>query len=82
MFESLEVNAEHIPAYKLAAHLAQILFAVVLWILEIVVFRAKDALVTGSIGWTFAVVCLFSLLLLSHPRRTRPDMLTPVFLIL
>ncbi|KAM7204159.1 hypothetical protein V8F33_001794 [Rhypophila sp. PSN 637] len=60
MFESLEVNAEHIPAYKLGVHIAQVVFALVLWILEIVVFRAKDAPVTGAIGWTFAV-CFLSI---------------------
>lgn len=79
MFESLEVNAEHIPAYKLGFHLAQIVFAIVLWILEIVVFRAKDTPVTGSIGWTFAVVCSLGLFLFAtYPLYERPDKLTQI----
>ncbi|KAK3684801.1 hypothetical protein B0T22DRAFT_198817 [Podospora appendiculata] len=60
MWEGLEFDAEKVPAFKLGFHLAQLVFAFVLWCLEIVVFRASDAPITGSIGWTFGV-CFLSI---------------------
>lgn len=56
MWEDLELDPERIPAFKLAFHVAQILFAFVLWALEIAVFRADGAKVVGNNGWTFAAV--------------------------
>jgi hypothetical protein len=56
MWEDFEFDAERIPAFKLGFHLAQVLFAFVLWCLEIAVFRAQDARIVGNNGWTFAVV--------------------------
>ena len=55
MFD-LEVHAESIPKFKLAFHIAQIVFSLVLWCIEIAVFRADGSVVTGNVGWTFAVV--------------------------
>ncbi|KAK3327165.1 hypothetical protein B0T19DRAFT_154954 [Cercophora scortea] len=60
MWEGLEFDAEKVPAFKLGFHLAQLVFAFVLWCLEIAVFRASDAPITGSIGWTFGV-CFLSI---------------------
>jgi len=56
MWEDLELNAEHVPAFKLGFHIAQVVFALVLWCMEIAVFRADGSVVTGNVGWTFAVV--------------------------
>jgi hypothetical protein len=55
-FEDLELNAEHVPKFKLAFHIGQIVFSLVLWCMEIAVFRAEGSIVTGNVGWTFAVV--------------------------
>ncbi|KAK4453662.1 hypothetical protein QBC34DRAFT_394672 [Podospora aff. communis PSN243] len=57
-FEDLELNAEHVPKFKLAFHIGQIVFALVLWCMEIAVFRAEGSIVTGNVGWTFAVCFL------------------------
>ncbi|KAK3378236.1 hypothetical protein B0H63DRAFT_241694 [Podospora didyma] len=57
MWEDFEVNAENIPSWKLGFHIAQIVFAFVLWCLEIAVFKDKDASINGNNGWTFA--CFF-----------------------
>ena len=56
MWEDFEVNAENIPSWKLGFHIAQIVFAFVLWCLEIAVFKDKDASINGNNGWTFACV--------------------------
>ncbi|KAK0664014.1 hypothetical protein QBC41DRAFT_21460 [Cercophora samala] len=58
MWEDFELDAEQIPAFKLAFHIAQIVFAFVLWCLEIAVFRADSAKIVGNNGWTFAVFFL------------------------
>lgn len=52
----LEVHAEGIPKWKLVFHIAQIICSLVLWCIEIAVFRADGSVVTGNVGWTFAVV--------------------------
>lgn len=58
MWDDFEVNAEGIPKYKLLFHSFQIIFAFVLWCLEIAVFRHDSAKITGRNGWTFAMVCI------------------------
>lgn len=58
MFEDTEFDPETVPLFKLGFHLAQIVFVVVLWILEIVVFRSQDSVINGNVGWTFAVCFL------------------------
>jgi hypothetical protein len=58
MFDNFEWDYEHVPWYKLGFHLAQVVFAFTLWCLEIAVFRASDATITGGTGWTFACVCV------------------------
>ncbi|KAK3326553.1 hypothetical protein B0H66DRAFT_164239 [Apodospora peruviana] len=60
MWDEFEFNPENVPALKLGFHIAQIVCALVLWILEIVVFRDKDTPITGGIGWTFGV-CFLSI---------------------
>ncbi len=56
MWEDFEFDPERIPLFKLIFHCAQIGFAFICWILEIVVFRADGAAINGNNGWTFAVV--------------------------
>ncbi|KXX78468.1 hypothetical protein MMYC01_205593 [Madurella mycetomatis] len=56
MWEDIEFDPEQIPAFKLGFHIAQIIFAFVLWCLEIAVFRNDEARIVGNNGWTFAVV--------------------------
>ena len=60
MWEDLELNAEYIPSFKLGFHIAQFICAFVLFCLEIAVFRAKDSVINGNVGWTFAC-CFLSL---------------------
>jgi len=70
MWEALEVNAEHVPAFKLGFHLAQVVLALVLWCIEIAVFRAEGSTVTGNVGWTFAVVRTSCVLRLEGVRES------------
>ena len=58
MFENLELDPERIPLFKLIFHILQIVFAFVLWCLEIAVFKNSSAKIVGKNGWTFGVVCL------------------------
>ncbi|KAK4155955.1 hypothetical protein C8A00DRAFT_41509 [Chaetomidium leptoderma] len=58
MWEDLELDPERIPTFKLVFHSLQILFAFVLWCLEIAVFRADDSKIVGNNGWTFGVFFL------------------------
>ncbi|EFX02547.1 chaperone-binding protein [Grosmannia clavigera kw1407] len=75
MFE-FEINAEHIPLYKLVLHILQLVLSFVCWCLEIAVFRSKNATVNGQCGWAFGVCFLSApawLYLIGAPRfpRTR-----------
>ncbi|KAJ4306479.1 hypothetical protein N0V88_001282 [Collariella sp. IMI 366227] len=76
MWEDLELDPERIPTFKLVFHSLQIVFGFVSWCLEIAVFRADKAKITGNNGWTFAVFFLSIpawIYLLMAPRfpRTR-----------
>lgn len=52
-----EIDPDIVPNLKLGLHSFQIIISLVAWCLQIGVFNAKDAEVTGRNGWTFAVVC-------------------------
>jgi hypothetical protein len=71
-----EIDPNLLPKLKLGLHSAQIAVSFVIWCLEIAVFTARDAKVTGNNGWTFAV-CFISapgwIYLVMTPRfeRTR-----------
>lgn len=54
-----EWDPDYVPGVKLGLHSFQIIFAIIAWILEIVVFRNDKAKITGRNGWTFAVVSFF-----------------------
>ncbi|KAL1879068.1 hypothetical protein VTK73DRAFT_7394 [Phialemonium thermophilum] len=60
MWDDLEWNPDLVPPLKLGLHIAQIIFAFVVFCLEISVFRAKDASIVGRNGWTFGV-CFLSI---------------------
>lgn len=60
VWEDIEFDADKVPGIKLALHIAQIVFAVIAWVLEIIVFRAEGSVINGNVGWTFAVVRLTS----------------------
>ncbi|KAK4164265.1 hypothetical protein QBC43DRAFT_49142 [Cladorrhinum sp. PSN259] len=58
MWEDLELDPERIPLFKLIFHILQIVFAFVLWCLEIAVFKNDKAKIVGKNGWTFGVFFL------------------------
>lgn len=58
MWEDLELDPERIPTFKLVFHSLQIVLGFVSWCLEIAVFRADKAKITGNNGWTFGVFFL------------------------
>lgn len=53
---NFEWDPGYVPPVKLGLHIAQILFAFVVFCLEIAVFNGKDAKIVGNNGWTFGVV--------------------------
>ena len=56
IFEKLDVNPDKVPNAKLGLHLFQIVLAVVIFILEIVLFRAEGSVINGNNGWPFGLV--------------------------
>ncbi|KAF1735237.1 hypothetical protein CRV24_004159 [Beauveria bassiana] len=52
----IEFDPDRVPPIKLGLHIAQIVLAFVLWVLEIVVFTGKGSKVVGNNGWTFAAL--------------------------
>ncbi|KAM3510690.1 hypothetical protein MY11210_005671 [Beauveria gryllotalpidicola] len=72
----IEFDPDHVPPIKLGLHIAQIVLAFVLWVLEIVVFTGKGSKVVGNNGWTFGAFFIsipIWLFLIMTPRfeRTR-----------
>lgn len=57
IFQDLEWDASYVPAVKLGIHVLQIVFAFAVFVMEIVLFRAEDAVINGRNGWTFGLVC-------------------------
>lgn len=51
----MEFSIHSLQKYKLAVHIVQLTFAVVIWILDIIVMRS-DATVDGRLGWNFGYV--------------------------
>ncbi|KAI0016243.1 hypothetical protein F4780DRAFT_704785 [Xylariomycetidae sp. FL0641] len=76
LFEKLDFDPDKVPTAKLALHVAQVVLALVVFILEIIVFRAEDSKINGNNGWPFGL-CFLSILawlyLVMTPRweRTR-----------
>ncbi|KAI1479734.1 hypothetical protein K445DRAFT_322034 [Daldinia sp. EC12] len=60
LFEKLDVNPDKVPNTKLGLHIFQGVLAIVIFILEIVLFRADDSKINGNNGWPFGL-CFLSI---------------------
>ncbi|KAI0166995.1 hypothetical protein GGR52DRAFT_556391 [Hypoxylon sp. FL1284] len=60
LFESLDINPDKIPNTKLAVHIFQAILGVVIFILEIVLFRSEGSTINGNNGWPFGL-CFLSI---------------------
>ncbi|KAI0525313.1 hypothetical protein F5B22DRAFT_333223 [Xylaria bambusicola] len=58
--ERLNLNPDNVPNIKLGLHAAQVVLALVIFILEIIVFRAEDSKLNGNNGWPFGL-CFLSI---------------------
>ncbi|ETS80230.1 hypothetical protein PFICI_07759 [Pestalotiopsis fici W106-1] len=56
----MEWDADYVPGVKLGFHSMQILLGFVIFILEIILFRADNAVINGNNGWPFGL-CFLSL---------------------
>ncbi|KAI1759961.1 hypothetical protein GGR53DRAFT_523463 [Hypoxylon sp. FL1150] len=60
LFEKLDINPDKVPNTKLGLHIFQAVLGVVIFILEIVLFRADNAVINGNNGWPFGL-CFLSI---------------------
>ncbi|KAL7625512.1 hypothetical protein AAE478_004732 [Parahypoxylon ruwenzoriense] len=60
LFEKLDINPDKIPNTKLALHIFQVVLGLVVFILEIVLFRADGSVINGNNGWPFGL-CFLSI---------------------
>ncbi|KAI0119610.1 hypothetical protein F4814DRAFT_439136 [Daldinia grandis] len=60
LFEKLDVNPDKVPNTKLGLHIFQGVLAIVIFILEIVLFRAEGSKIDGNDGWPFGL-CFLSI---------------------
>ncbi|KAI1377286.1 hypothetical protein F4677DRAFT_415847 [Hypoxylon crocopeplum] len=60
LFEKLDINPDRVPNTKLGLHLFQVVLAVVIFILEIVLFRAEGSVINGNNAWPFGL-CFLSI---------------------
>ncbi|KAI0969683.1 hypothetical protein F4678DRAFT_463016 [Xylaria arbuscula] len=58
--ESLNINPDKIPNIKLGIHIAQVILALTVFILEIVLFRADGSKINGNDAWPFGL-CFLSI---------------------
>ncbi|TRX96265.1 hypothetical protein FHL15_002989 [Xylaria flabelliformis] len=58
--ESLNINPDRIPNIKGGLHIAQLVLALTIFILEIVLFRADGAKINGNNAWPFGL-CFLSI---------------------
>ncbi|KXJ93024.1 hypothetical protein Micbo1qcDRAFT_232667 [Microdochium bolleyi] len=58
--DKFEINPDSVPTYKLALHSGQAFLALIIFILEVVLFRAQDALIAGQNGWVLGL-CFLSI---------------------
>ncbi|KAI0457902.1 hypothetical protein F5B21DRAFT_55537 [Xylaria acuta] len=58
--EKLNINPDKIPNIKGGLHLAQLILALTIFVLEIVLFRADGAKINGNNGWPFGL-CFLSI---------------------
>ncbi|GAP84185.1 putative chaperone-binding protein [Rosellinia necatrix] len=55
-----KLNPDKVPNAKLGLHLAQVVLALTIFILEIIVFRAQDSKINGNNAWPFGL-CFLSI---------------------
>ncbi|XXG99752.1 hypothetical protein Hte_006093 [Hypoxylon texense] len=60
LFEKLDINPDKVPNTKLGLHIFQAVLGVVIFILEIVLFRADGSVINGNNGWPFGL-CFLSI---------------------
>ncbi|KAI1654063.1 hypothetical protein F4813DRAFT_233185 [Daldinia decipiens] len=60
LFEKLDVNPDKVPNTKFGLHIFQGVLAIVIFILEIILFRADDSKINGNNGWPFGL-CFLSI---------------------
>jgi len=60
--EKMNINPDKIPNIKLVLHIAQVILALTIFILEIIVFRADRSKINGNNGWPFGLVSQGSLI--------------------
>ncbi|RWA13567.1 hypothetical protein EKO27_g1564 [Xylaria grammica] len=53
--EKLNLNPDKVPNIKLGLHVAQVILAITIFILEIIVFRADKAKINGNNAWPFGL---------------------------
>ncbi|RYP27180.1 hypothetical protein DL767_007773 [Monosporascus sp. MG133] len=53
--DKFELAPDLVPKVKLGIHLVHSVIAFVIFVLEIVLFRAQDSVINGNNGWTFAM---------------------------
>ncbi|GAW12558.1 hypothetical protein ANO14919_019280 [Xylariales sp. No.14919] len=58
--EKLNLNPDKVPNIKLGLHVAQVILAITIFILEIIVFRADKAKINGNNAWPFGL-CFLSI---------------------
>ncbi|KAI0434694.1 hypothetical protein F5Y09DRAFT_215737 [Xylaria sp. FL1042] len=58
--EKLNINPDSVPNIKLGIHVAQVILALTIFILEIILFRADDSKITGNNAWPFGL-CFLSI---------------------
>ncbi|KAI1398092.1 hypothetical protein F4819DRAFT_469668 [Hypoxylon fuscum] len=58
--EKLDINPDKVPNTKLGLHIFQAVLIIVVFILEIVLFRADDSVINGNNGWPFGL-CFLSI---------------------
>lgn len=56
MSEKLNINPDKVPNIKFGLHIAQVILALTVFILEIIVFRADNSKINGNNGWPFGLV--------------------------
>ncbi|KAI0471843.1 hypothetical protein GGR56DRAFT_655780 [Xylariaceae sp. FL0804] len=56
----LDINPDKVPLIKVSLHAVQAVLLLVIFILEIIVFRADNALINGDNGWPFGL-CFLSI---------------------
>lgn len=74
VFDNVEWDPDYVPGVKLGLHSMQIIFAFVIFVLEIILFQSSDAVLNGNNGWPFGLCFLSTpawVFLIMTPRFQR-----------